>query len=275
MNIRMIAVDLDGTLLNSQQTVSSEDYAAIERATQQGIEVVISTGRAIDECREVLRKLPRLHYANCCTGAYLADLYEKKPVCRRSMSAEDGRRLYEILEQFDCLICFFADGVIHNDQGQMDRFAHYFPPKMRELFDSAHVYVPDLARFVKEFTGSVDKFYVAFPTLEERNRAFAAVKNLPYYVTGAGFVDFEIMAAGVDKKAGLEDLANHLGITAAQVAAIGDSENDLPALRYSQLPIVMENGDERIKAEAAWIAPDNDHSGVAWAIDRILEENQR
>ena len=274
MDIRMIAVDLDGTLLTSDQIVSGESYAAVEEATAQGIEVVISTGRSIDECREVLRQLPKLHYANCCTGAYLADLYAKKPLCCNSMTAEDGRLLFSILEQFDCHVNFFADGVIHNNQWHMDHFTHYFPERMRGLFDSAHVYEPDLAAFISGFTGQVNKIYIAFPSMEERNRAYAAVKDLPYYITGAGFVDFEIIAQGVDKTTGLRNLAEYLGLSSAQVAVIGDSENDLPALRYSGLPIAVGNAADSVKAEATWVAPDNDHEGVAWAIRRILRENK-
>lgn len=273
MDIRMIAVDLDGTLLKADQTVSKENYRAIEEATRQGIEVVLATGRSIGECGYVLNMLPRLHYACCCTGAYLADLYENRPVRTSSMTAEDGRRLFSILKNYDCHINFFADGVVHNDCGQMENFSHFYPPQVRPLFDGAHRYVPSLADFVRDFEGEVNKIYIAFADQDERNRAYNEVIKLPYYVTGAGFVDFEVMAQGVDKKTGLSALAEHLGITSAQVAAIGDSDNDLPALSYAGLPVAMGNSTDAVKAAAKWIAPDHEHDGVAWTIRRILEEN--
>lgn len=275
MDIRMIAIDLDGTLLTTAQTVSEEDRLAIAEATRQGIEIVLSTGRAIGESREVLKQLPKLHYACCCTGAYLADLWENRPIKKHSMQAEDGRKLFAVLRNYDCHVSFFADGVVHNDQTQMDNFTHFYPIKMRGLFDASHIYEESLADFVRDFRGEVDKLYIAFASRAERERAFSEVSRLPYYVTGAGFVDFEIMAQGVDKATGIRDLAEYLQIDRAQIAAIGDSENDLPALRYSGLPIAMGNASDAVKAAAKRIAPDHDHSGVAWAIRRILEENSQ
>ena len=271
MNIKLIAADLDGTLLTPEKTITDESRRAIRKAQDAGVEFVLCTGRGLSECLELLKWLPPLHYGVCCTGAYLADFNKKCAVAKNPLTADQAREVYHIVRNFDCLISYFADDTVYNSVQAVERAKQFYPEKMLDLYLSAHVLKDDLDGFVDSYQGDVDKFYIAFHSKKERDLAYAQVRDLPYYITGAGFVDFEVMNPNADKGTGLAALAGRLGLAPEQVAAIGDSGNDIPMLNFAGLAVVMENGDDETKSNADLIAPSNAHDGVAWAIDRILE----
>ena len=271
MNIKLIAADLDGTLLTPEKTISDESRRAIREAQAAGIEFVLCTGRGISECLELLQWLPPLRYGVCCTGAYIADFKKQTAIFKTPLTADQAREVYHIVRNYDCLVSYFADDAVYNSVQAVERARQLYPESMLELYLSSHILKDDLDGFIDSYRGDVDKFYIAFHSKAERDLAYAQVKDLPYYITGAGFVDFEVMNPNADKGTGLASLAKHLGILPDEIAAIGDSGNDIPMLNYAGLAVVMENGDDETKANADLIAPSNAHDGVAWAIDRIIK----
>ena len=147
----------------------------------------------------------------------------------------------------------------------------YTTAPIREMFVRTHVIEDDLDGFVARYGGPVEKFYVSFLDKSERDTAYARVAQLPYYITDAGFNDFEIMRPGVDKGVGLTQLAALLGFTAAEVAAVGDSSNDLPMLRCAGLSVAMGNASDAVRAAADVVVADNEHGGMAEILNRIAE----
>ena len=271
MAIRLIAVDLDGTLLPRSQIIPAETRAAVARVQAAGIEFCFCTGRAATECRDLFPQLPAMRYGSFCTGASILDLANGKTLAQRALTAPQARELYAIVREYDCCISYMADGVVHNSRAQVARFAPYTTAPIREMFERTHIIEDDLDAFVARYDGPVDKFYISFLDETERNSAYARVKPLPYYVTDAGFNDFEIMAPGVDKGAGLAQLAGLLGLRAAEVAAVGDSSNDLPMLRWAGLAVAMGNASSAVRAAADVIVADNEHGGMAEILNRIAE----
>ena len=271
MNIRLVAADLDGTLLPTSQHITKRTCEAIRAAQEKGIEFVICTGRNPSECSQILAELPPIDYGLFCTGAFSQNLKTGEIFGRFPISADEGRRIYSILREYDCMITFFADARAHTDRKDMQNFLHFYPEVIRPLFENTHVIDESMDEFVENFTGSVDKFFIAFADTAERERALSRMKELPYYITGAGFCDFEIMNPNANKANALRALAAKLGLSQDRLCAVGDSANDVPMLKFAGLGVAMGNAAPEVKAEADLVAPTNDEDGVAWLLERLAE----
>ena len=271
MSVKLAAVDLDGTLLNSKNEVTPAVAAAVREAIAAGIEVVVATGRAPAECRSVLEALPELRYLICYTGAVVYDRKEDRQLYECLLTAEEGRFFYRLLRDFDCLISLFTGGKVYNALDRMQNFEHFCSPNYRPLYEQTHTILPDLDGFVEKLEAPVEKLYIPFSTPEECAKAYAQVKDLPYFITTAGFVDFEIMNRRTNKGIALDALMEHLGLRREEVLAVGDSLNDRDLLDHAGLAAVMANGSEELKQQADLLLPSNDEDGVAWLLHRLAE----
>ena len=268
MAIRLAALDVDGTLLTSENIISSESKRAICEAAEQGIEIVINTGRSYSETRYLSDQLPQVRYMICATGAYILDLQTMKILGQRSMPAELGRRAYDALRGFDCMVHYFTELDVRNDRSCLENFARYMPEYARPLIKNTHTMVDSLDAYVAQWQGPVEKLYVSFPDTDVQARAIAAVRDLPVYVTDGGLLDMEIVSREANKGAALEDLAKLLGIAREEVLAMGDSGNDCAMLAYAGVGAAMGNASEKAKRAADLVAPGNDEEGVAWMLRR-------
>ena len=263
MAIRLVAVDVDGTLLTADQRVLPRVKDAVQLAVDHGIQLVLSTGRSAGECWYVLEQLPQIRYAVTYTGSMVQDLKTGAVLYHCPLQADDLRIIYDRLRQYDGLWSLFADGKVYNPRAQMAQFGRYYPEELRELFEHSHTYIDDMDRLIAERTEPVEKVDISYCSKEESARARAAAAKLPYYATGAGFADLEVMNPATNKGLALGALAEALGIAQSEVLAIGDSSNDAAMLAYAGVGVAMANGEEELKKIADRIAPSNEAGGVA------------
>ena len=120
--IKLIALDLDGTLLNSEKKLSARNYAALERAAALGIQIVPCTGRLLCALPEAVRGLPFLHYAICVNGAQVVDAETGRTLCRADIPHERGMEVFRTLSALPGVYDCYMDG-----HGWMDA-AMYDPP---------------------------------------------------------------------------------------------------------------------------------------------------
>ena len=270
MSVKLVAVDVDGTLLNSNNEITPAVMSAIQSAAEAGIQVALATGRAPVECRLVLDALPELRYLICYTGAVVYDRQEDRRLHECLLSAEEGRFFYRLFRDCDCIISLFSGGRVYNSLRQMQHFDRICTPVYRPLYEQTHVLLPDMDDFMETLNTPVEKIYVPFASAEEREKAYAQVKGLPYFITNAGFVDIEIMNRSTNKGVALHALARKLGLQRNEVLAVGDSLNDRDMLEEAGISVVMANGNETLKKQADLVAPSNDENGVAWILHRVM-----
>ena len=244
---------------------------AVRRAAAQGIELVLCTGRAIGECWYVLDALPEIRYAVTHTGAMAQDLKTGELLYHCPLSADDARLIYSHLRRYDGLINFFSGGIVYNSKAQVDNFERYYPASFRWLFERSHEFVDDLDALVAGWDKPVEKFYVPFSGPEVCRQAWADLSQLPYFVTGAGFVDLEVMNPATNKGLALAALCRALGVPAEQVMAIGDSGNDAAMLDFAGVGVAMGNGEDALKQRADLVAPSNELGGVADMLELVLQ----
>ena len=271
MAIRLLALDVDGTITNSRNEITPVTVAAIRRAMDAGLTVALNTGRDLSESRQVLDLVPEIHYLMGCTGAYLMDLRSGKRLVSHAMDASLARAAHDILRRYDTMVNLYMDDEVYNDDWALRDFERFYPPALRSVMKAHHA-VPDLGALLAAREAPVDKYYVMFTDEAEHREAMAQMRRLPLFVTRAAFLDMEIMHAAANKGAILRDLAGLLGLDMAEVAAVGDSENDVAMLQTAGVGVAMGNAKPAVQALADVVAPRSDEDGLAWAIDRILKE---
>ena len=123
MAIRLAALDVDGTLLAPDNSITPATKEAIREAKAAGIEIVVCTGRAFVEVRDILRQLPEVRYLSCGTGAYALDVWTMETLYECSMPEELGRQAYRAVAQADCMVHFYTGLSVRHSRWCMDHFA--------------------------------------------------------------------------------------------------------------------------------------------------------
>lgn len=274
MPIKVIALDVDGTLMNSRNELLPGTVTALQEAADRGIQIVLSTGRMLSECRELLAKLPMIRYAVTCTGAQTVDLRNESTIGRKSLTAGDLRLLCSHFWDLDVLLQVFDDhdGLMHNDARCLAEAERFCAPGLAQAIRRYHAPETDLKAYVEAYEGPTNKLHMYFATAQDKQTAVERTKGLPYAFADTCATDLEIMPLGVDKGLGLQQLTEHLGLDRSAVMAIGDGGNDEGMLRYAGLAVAMGNANDYIKSLAHRITDDNDHDGVANAIRQVLKE---
>ena len=272
MAIRLIALDIDGTLFNSKLQITDETVCALTKAAQHGIHIVLSTGRPAPECKDILEKLPCIDFINGCTGAQVVDVKARKTIAGRYIPRAEAKRLLEKIRELDLMVCAFdpVTGQCHDDAETLKYCISVSSPEIAKHLTKNHVGVESLDDYLDSLD-KIIKFYMPCFSVDVIEEVKRRMEGEPYTVLQCGPSDVEICPADTDKGTGLAELAQSLGITADEVMAIGDSENDVSMLRYAGLPVSMGNGSDEVKALAKYITDDNDHDGVAKAVYMVLE----
>lgn len=270
MSIKLVAVDIDGTLLRSDQTVSAKTKQAVTRALAAGIQICISTGRTLLECREILAEFPQIRYISYSGGAIVRDLQTGETIYDACLTPRQALAIYERLKPYHKFFCYFTGGGVYYPSAVW-RYETAYKPEWVAHIRRFYTPVDDFAALLKQNDKPVEKLFLIFPDQAERDRAWDAVPAPQLYVTASSPDNLEISAAQANKGASLDALRRHLGLSQAQTMAIGDSENDLRMLGYAAVAVVMANADKELKKIAAVIAPSNDEDGVAWTLDQVVE----
>lgn len=271
MAIKLVAVDLDGTLLDPQMNVTYRTQQAVEAALAHGIQVAICTGRMRPECAGVLQALPQVRYAICSSGGRVWDLHDDRILSQSCFCPEHSAALLDRLLRFDCMPSVFAGDRIRVPAEWKQRMHEVYTSALLEHFVRYYHPSDDLRESAAGMYGPVEKIFTVFLTQAERDRAMAAIDDIACTVATSGTENLELNAIGTDKGQGLHALAQHLGLDRTQVMAIGDSNNDTKMLTYAGVPVAMGNAEAGILNMASLIAPDNAHDGVAWVLERLVE----
>ncbi|HIZ46461.1 MAG TPA: Cof-type HAD-IIB family hydrolase [Candidatus Olsenella pullistercoris] len=275
MNYQLIALDMDGTLLDTAKRVRQSSVDAIERALAAGRDVAICSGRCPAMVERHRADLPGVRYAICSSGATLYDLEERRVLSARSFDPSLVALLRELSAGLDFTPDAFSGRDFFYDASVLDAMDAYGVSEYESLFREAGQPVPDVwERALVEGT-RVEKVDLHFSNHADRTAMIERVQGLPLELANSDSLTLEVSPAGVNKGVGLSGLADILGVPIEGTIAVGDSDNDLPMLRVAGLAVAMGNANERVRAAADVTVADNDHDGVADAIERLLLGGER
>lgn len=269
--IRLIATDLDGTLLqDDHMTVSERNKQALKRASEAGVEIVIASGRTWAVLSKVAKDLGLARYALISNGASVVDVSTGEFLFHKNIPFEEWAPIYEYLKELGYPFCLYCDGESYMEASVADAFHNPTLSKgfVADLKSRANV-VDKLTIALKH--KGIEKFSVLYVDKEkyeqvcEKLATFGKVQltsSLPYNV--------EINAMGADKGGGLKTLSRQLGISREEVMAFGDAENDLSMLEWACWSFAMGNATESVKKAAKYVTKTNMEDGIAEAVNKFF-----
>ena len=273
-DIRLITLDLDGTLLNSKKELSPENAAALQWAADQGIEIVPTTGRFYGGMPEVIRNLPYLHYAITINGAQVYDVRNDVGIAKAEIPVERAVELMAWLDQFPVIYDCFMDNwgwMTRSLQEKADEFApnEHYAKMLKEL----RTPVDELKAFLTERGHDIQKSQFFAKDMDLRARLMEEIpQRFPGLIVSSAVVNnVEINDRNAHKGNAIRQLAQHLGLEMRQVLAFGDGSNDITMLQEAGIGVCMENGLDSVKAVADYITDSCDKDGVAKAIYRFCK----
>lgn len=270
--IKLIALDLDGTLLNSQKRLSERNENALRECIRRGVEIVPCTGRIWKGIPEFIREFPGVRYAITVNGAAIVDIQKKEEIDQRKFNTEQAVEILEMAKNFDTMYDAYIEGQGYGEKRFMDHMDRYgIPPMMQKMVWDTRLIVPDVIEEVRRNCRSVDKINYFFGDWEERARAREALlKRDDVIISSSIGLNLEINALGATKGEGILRLAAYLGIEPEATMGFGDGENDLTMMQKAGLGVAMANGEEMVKQAADYVTAHNDDDGVALAIEKFV-----
>ncbi|MGG4489260.1 Cof-type HAD-IIB family hydrolase [Metabacillus idriensis] len=287
---KLIAIDLDGTLLNSENKISAENLKAIKSAQKEGIEVVVATGRAHFDVKEIFKDTGVKTWVIAANGATIHNpegaLFHSQP-----MEKETAAAALQFLEHNHYYYEVFGRDAIYTPQSgrellniEIDRVESANPDadRSRLLLAAEKQYSQTGFRFVESYMDilhQTEEIYniLAFSFHQEKLDAgwekFKHTENITLVTSAAH--NFEIEHVLASKGIALQKLCANLAIELNDTAAIGDSMNDKSMLEIAGKSIAMGNARPEIKAICRDITLTNDQDGVELAIKRLIDAKQK
>lgn len=271
-DLKILAIDLDGTLLNKQNQVTPENIEAIRQARARGIEVVPCTGRLLCESRFAIEAIGGCRYSMHCNGSVVWDHRANRPVFLSAFAPALAQDIIRRLEAANVLFQVYVDDADCCPTRFRDQFtSEIFNATYARIFKDKQLWMDDVGAGIEKCGLKVLKFYIPNRDHDLLVRMKAEMTSLPGVdATYSSHYSLELFQAGMDKLNGLTKLLEHLGLGFENLMMIGDSENDLRAIRAARVGVCMENGQDFVREAADYVTLDRNHSGVAHAIEKYL-----
>lgn len=270
--IKMIAIDLDGSLLTSNKELSSYSLKVLQEAIARGIEIVIATGRAYRGLPEEIKEIKGIRYVITSNGAKVFEFPAEKILHQRNLPKQKALESLAIFKKYDTLPEVYYHGQGYAPEGMKSSIPRFNPdPAIQRYIRDTRVFVPDVWELVDQTVEDLEKAQAHFACLKERKTAWAELAEISGITIASSLhYNIEINAGGTNKGASLLAIGKLLGIAQEEMMGIGDSGNDLALLRVVGHSVAMGNADEEVKAIAYYVTSTNDEDGAAKAIERIL-----
>ena len=275
--IKMIGLDLDGTLLTTEKTMTTYTRDVLEKALAEGIEVLVSTGRSITAVPKDILAIPGMKYAVTSNGARVLNIVTGEVLHESMISVGKAEKILKILEKYDVIAEIFIDGVSYAGREVLKRAYEFFEnPNMAKYLIDTRVPVENVIEKLHEANMPVDKVHIIFCDLEEKKAAYEELRQISgLEIASAYGNNLEVNREGTDKGKGLFQLGESLGICREEIMACGDGMNDYEMLKAVGFAVAMENGHPQVKEIADYITESNDEDGVAKAIEKFaLQEGE-
>lgn len=267
--IKLIAMDLDGTLFDSDhKTISERNIKAIKTASSKGIKIAICSGRTCCHIKNVLEQLKVVDYILVSNGALAMDI-TGNVMASDCMNYDTWKFVYEFLEQFGIVTEIYCNGNSYMKKSSSDLYkSDYLKDEfLKELKDEITFCDNPTETLNNKAAEKVTSIYVPKDKYDRIKTTFIE-KNLA--VTSSIPFNMEINKVGVNKGKGLSSLCNILGINASEVMAFGDGNNDIQMLEWAEQSYAMKNAQDDVKKAAKLIADYNYKDGIAKAIEGVL-----
>lgn len=269
--VKLLALDLDGTLLNSKKELTPRTRDALYAAAEAGVEIVPTTGRFFTGMPEVVQKLPFLHYAITINGAQVYDIRRQKAVSTAEIPLETALRVLEYLDGFPVIYDCYQDSWGWMTRAMQENAAAFVPfDYALRMVRALRTPVDELKAYLQERNRGVQKLQLFTPDDALRRQLFKdlTARFGTLNVSTSMPCNIEINDAHANKGEAIASLAAYLGLPMAATMAIGDGLNDRSMIQMTGLGVAMANACPEILALADEVTASCDEDGAALAIER-------
>lgn len=268
--IGIIALDLDGTLLDSEKNVSSVNRAALERAASAGIQIVPTTGRFFGGMPQEIRTLPFVRYAITINGAQVADTSTGEVIYKAELPWQQAVEIMEYLDSLPVIYDCYQNNCGWMTAAQKERIDEFAPNEhYRKMLHELRKPVPELKAFLAQKQEGVQKvqFFTKDMELHARMLKELPLRFADLAVSSSVSNNIEINQSHANKGEALRALARYLGLPEDATLSFGDGLNDISMLREAGVGVAMANACPQAKEAADWVTLSNDENGVAVGIE--------
>ncbi len=273
--IKLVCIDMDGTLLNNNHEVSVENIDAIKYATSKGVKVAITTGRIFSSAK---------YYSNiigidtpiiASNGAFIREQNSEEIIYSNTIPSHLIPKIYEIINKYNLKILFNTANTVISFYDLPKTHVYKIMNKELNTADKVNFFIAKhISEIVNIFEDNILKGIVIEPN--DIEGLIAAKKELidvlgnELHIVSSSNNNFEIMLNSSTKGNAVEILAKKYNLTSDEVMCIGDSENDLSMIKYAGVGVAMGNANDEIKSKANYVTDTNENFGVAKAINKYI-----
>lgn len=271
MPVKLIAMDLDGTLMSGDHiTVTEKTKKALKKAHNMGVKTAIATGRTMNVTENVTAQLPFIDYVIYSNGAAVFDRCKGESLYTMPFFPETAAAVTDILEEYPVYYEIYANGGIHSQQSKADYFVNADLPQefLDEYIKSVefHESICDYAK--KSAVEKINLFYFGGEYYEEIRKRLLGIGGIAFTSPISG--DLEMTRKGVNKGLALREMCAVLGYSPDEVMAFGDADNDIEMLEFAKYGIAMANASQVCKNAAKYVTLSNDEDGIAAALEKFV-----
>ena len=268
---KLIALDIDGTLLNSELKLTEANKNAVGQVFASGRQAVLCTGRCLSELRDLLGQLPQIRYLICENGSCVYDLKYDQTIHVAPVPDEEIRFVLGLMKKERVAIQAFCENQSYinkpNDEWMIAcRVGNY-----REVFNRSSIWDVRLFDRYYERPFRIEKINLYLENERDRQRILKVLEDRPAVKTVPSFgYMIEVVSERADKGVGLEKLCAYLNVPVEETIAMGDSANDVEVLRTAALSVAVGNACAEAKEAADIVTVDCDHDAVAKIIGEYM-----
>ena len=263
MKYKMIAVDMDGTLLGSDRKISARNARAIRSAVDRGIRFVLATGRPIQGVRDYADSLGLDGAVITYNGAVIVDLATEEILFEQSMNKDDAALAIKLGQEYDTTMCIWSGGQLYvnklNDRAYDYMNISGVDPVLVEEFDTL------IQRGITKVLWYDDVDMIGRMPSEMAKQPF---RETSFCLSRPFFIEF--FSSKASKAAAISRLCEMHGIKPEEVITIGDAPNDISMIEFAGLGVAMGNAHDEVKAAAKYVTVSNDEDGVAAVIEKFV-----
>lgn len=262
MKYKLIAIDIDGTLLNNQKEILNQTKIDIKSAYEKGVIITICTGRGYPAAKRYIDELdlniPLILY----NGSRVRMSKDDTLLLNNTIDSKVAQKVYNLIEEHNGTCCFWSnDKLFFNKNNHYTIYYENLTTIKPNIIDKSH---DGLFNQINKFIW----FDESDVLVDVQNNVLNNVMGINYFKSQSELL--EIVPSNVSKGLTLEKLASLLGVKQEEVIAIGDDENDISMIKYAGLGIAMGNAKETVKQVADYITLTNEENGVGEAIKKFI-----
>lgn len=271
--IRCIALDLDGTTLDGDGRLSKRNRRAIEAALEQGIHVVVASGRPYASLPEEVLEIPGLRYAVTSNGAVIYDLEQGTILREYQLDEAAVETVLRATEDAQVAYETFIRGIPYAQAAYVEDPVRFGAPERAVPYiQRTRRPIEDIRNFIRDHSKELDSIDVIVQEGEQKQRLWTLLEEKVgnVYITSSVPQLLEISHRESGKASAVRCLLEHLGLERGELAAFGDGENDRELLEFAGIGIAVENASPGCLAAADRVARAHDEDGVGEEIEQLL-----